>query len=386
MKTTRHLLPLFAAILFLARGGLAEEQEIVTTPDWKLERIWKSAADGGKYHFYDGNLGLRNLTDKRLENLYAEITLLDPQGKQINEKTKIFVGIVLPKETAQRKFEIKPAVQFSELVMKVKYAIEGAEKTVEFTSADGTQPQAMNVGPGILELRVLSHEIEQTILGDKTGVATLVVRVRNLARIPAGQPKARLDFVVDATKYKVEKKAPDTKSKKKKSKKKAEAEEKTPPPPAKTAIISHEFVLDEGEVPGGETKLYKVKLGKKIPEYLNYSLTVSANWPDLEVVQPAQNGAVKTEGEGDKISLGDLAISDQPDGTCALEFPITNTGAPLEANTLIVTFVFFDKAEKEIKKIEHKCAEAFPTGATVKVKIAGQKLPAYESYRFGLKF
>ncbi len=343
---------------------------------WHLERTWKSAHEkgGARYHFYSGQFRLINSCQQKLENLRVAIRILDPGGKLIKSTPQIFCGSLEPGKSVKRGFSMDRAVQFSELVLRASFTVDDQEKTIEFSATDGRCPQLIQVDTTgtVNELRVLSHEIEQKILGKRTSKPVLVIRVRNLSSVPASRPTARLVFQVDKSAKAKKKRRRHRKSRKKR---------KDTVKPANT----FEIILDQGEIAPGETKAFRKKL-PRLPQYNGYSVSISAVWPEIvtEESTPATSFR-ETRGEGDKLMLGELQATARGEQTI-LTVMVTNNGDAIEAGKLRMCFILKDADDKEVSRVEHVCKEEFPKGKTVKITLPPQKLPVYSSYEVAVEF
>jgi hypothetical protein len=371
--------------LFCGFAFCQDDAPIAVTGDWTINRIWKTAKDG--YHFYEGTLPFKNISNTDITGLKALITILDPNGDRINDSGWIEFGDFQSGKTLAKPYKIMKAVQYSELVVKAVFAVNGEEKTLSFSATPGQKPTIVQVKDnGVMEVRVLSHEIERTIIGKKQDkLSTLTVRLRNLSNVSAGKPTAKIEFKVP-TVINEEKDSKKGKKSKRKSKKEKTAEEdgKNAKPAAKAKTVTMSVVLSDEELKGGETKTYIKKIDA--PENVGYSLGVSVDWPQVEVQNTVTGTTAEVTGDGATIIPGKLDIIKQEDGTATLTQSVTNYGDDIAAGELFVVLHFRDKKNKEVHKVKIANAEAIKKGGTSDLIAIGEKLPAYSAYEIELMF
>jgi len=370
---------LLCSLLVCAASAAAEGPDLV--PDaWALNRIWKSVEAGGKYHFYDGALGLKNPGATPLERLSALVSIFDAQGTKIQESPAIDFGTLAPGAAATRKFVIEHAIVGAETRITVSWEGAGGKGTREFSAADGKIPQPLDLDRSgtVMELRLLGYELQRPGVGAAKGnTAVLEIRVRNLAAVPARKPMAKLEFQL-------------AKGAKKPPVRKPPAKKGAPPPPADPNVKVIEVVLSEGEIPAGGTAVFSPKIAG-IPEHEGVSLTLTADWPaaateSAAATQATPAGTPVTEGDGNQLSVGAAKGAKNADGSTVLSMPVVNRGPAIDAGKLRLTLTLRDGKGTELKKLVHLCPEAFPEGATVEVKLPAQKLPAYENCDIEIEF
>ncbi len=365
-----------AAFIFIFPGigllAVADDLELIAER-WQLNMVRKSAHEN-RDHFYDGLLPLRNRSKEKLENVQAQIEILDARGSSIQNSGWVDFGDLAPGQMQEKRFVILRAVAGAEVLVKVRYRQGGNERTAEFSSARGGPPTPLAVETAeTAELRLLGYEFEQPGIGKgRSSEGVLVIRVRNLAPVPARKPTARLEFLLrDAA---VISKASGQKT--------ATGAKKEQLPQARNSKIV-EILLDDKEIPPGVTKVFEKKV-KGVPEYAGMNIILTAEWP--AALETPVSETSKSEGEGDKLRVASLKIEPATDGTSTLRLAIVNQGEAVEANRLKVTIAFLDDKNGPLAKVQHVCAEEFPAGKTVEVAIPGQKIPPHASYDVAIEF
>ncbi|MCX7935804.1 MAG: hypothetical protein N3A66_11175, partial [Planctomycetota bacterium] len=349
----------------------AESLELVAEK-WQLNMVRKSAHEN-RDHFYDGLLPLRNRGAEKLENVRALVEILDARGNSIQNSGWVDFGDLAPGQTQEKRFVILRAVAGAEVLVKVQYRQGGQERRLEFSSARGGPPTLLGgESADTAELRLLGYEFEQPGIGKgRSSEGVLVIRVRNLAAAPARNPTARLEFLLSGGKGAAKASPPKTASG---SKQEAAA-------PAKNVKVI-EVLLDDKEIPPGATRVFEKKV-KGVPEYAGMNIILTAEWPADLATPPA--AATPNEGDG-KIKVASLKIEPAADGTAALRLTIVNQGDAIAANRLKLTIAFLNDQNQTLAKVQHICAEEFPSGKTVEVVIAGQKIPPHAAYDVAIEF
>ena len=351
----------------------AGDARLEVTKEWSIARTWKDARKG--YHFYSGTLPFRNTGKKEIRGLRAEMEIIDAKGKVINRSKSISFGTVGPGKVAKKSFRIDKAVQYSELLIQTEFTVGGAPKRLTFSARPQTRPvPLLGVDDSVMEVQVLADEIDRTILGKrKDKYSRLTVRLRNRAAVPARQPTAVISFKL-TKKYRSS-----TKKSKKTPPKKAEFGKLEVDKSRKTATMR--VLLDEGAMKPGETKTYTKEI--RAPEYLEYKMKVSATWPQEETEVVTESFVEEVGGGGGQVQIGAVSVSREETGKKTVEVTIKNTGSPIPAKALILSFTFFAKGGKKVARFDHTCSEEMTQGQSLKLKIPGQTIPAYQGYETG---
>ncbi len=352
-----------ALLLFAGTAAAAGHLEI--GEGYELARIWKTVK---KAHFIQGKLPLKNVGSETLANVEAVVIILDPAGKRIDESKRLRFGSLAPGKTEAKPFVIEKGVQFSELQVLITFRVDGKDVKEEFTSPDFTKPTPLviDTAEGAHGVRLLSHEIDAPVRG---GTPTLTCRVRNIGGLAAKRPTVTITFKLPEKSGRASGRKP-----RKKTKKDGNAAGRT-----ETMAV----VLEEGEIPPGETKVYeKIKL-KKAPEFVGYAIALSADFPEVGGASLTLDGY---EGGDETIRIHDMKTTATKDGNAVIAFKVTNKEADLPPGSFTVLFWLYDKAGKEVAHFKHAVQEALPKDKSVAVTMRARALPAYAAYEIGFEF
>lgn len=384
----------FIAVLWMSALG-AGEADLHTGNGWAFTRIWKSAKKG-KYHFYEGKLPLRNASGQDLSDVRAQVSIWDVSGVKINSSKWVKYGRIRAGKTLNKPFLIERAVQFSELKVVVRYKKGGKDGEVTLTTNNGNvAPEPMVAGGGdTLEVRILGESIDKAVQGSKTErYATMQVRVRNMANVPAINPTVKITFKLakgEPAKSTKKKSTRTTRSARRKKSSKKTSKKEEPPKDVPVAVVSGDtavmtVVLEKGELKPGQTKTYSRQIDA--PEFLGYSMALSAEWPETETVtEEVITTGGETTGDGGQVVLGQLKQEAGEGGKSTLIIPVQNNGPEIAANQLKIELYFMNKAGKEIAKISAAYDKVLPKGAKAEVRIPDQDVPDYHAYEVGMSF
>jgi hypothetical protein len=340
-------LPLLLLLLLTpaapAAGG---EQPVVTLSDWKLERFRYGQGDKIPKKV-EAHITVTNKADRQIRDLRSKLTYLDSTGETVKETTMQFAAFLDPGKGHVFHFVDGFVPAFEAYEMLLEYQIEGKKHNFLYRSPDPTSlPVLWDNEPvkGAARLVILGREVS----GDAKGGHKLYLRLRNLGDRDATGTKVIVEFRTENGRE----------------------------------IGTWKKGLDDGIVPAGKEKVYRLPIDLKVGAYHSYVVRLDTPTQDEETLLA---GGSFTNAE--EIELAEFKFTRLAARELSLEAKVRN-GTKKQVAGPEVVIRLTDKATppKVLKEIPFEVPGALAPGEIRPVALRVPDCPPFGGYSYEVSY